>query len=93
MRRTARSAADREFELVDTGIFAENRYFDVVVEYAKASTDDVLRLPEGVVIPLRVRSIVGLIPLCAVEVIGDRALNELPDFRERMCTCCCAATG
>ena len=38
----ARSAADREFELVDTGIFAENRYFDVVIEYAKASTDDVL---------------------------------------------------
>ena len=39
-----RSAADREFELVDTGIFDENRYFDVVVEYAKASTDDVLML-------------------------------------------------
>ena len=40
----ARGAADREFELVDTGVFAENRYFDVVVEYAKASTDDVLML-------------------------------------------------
>src|SRR6058998_2979531 len=31
-----------EFELVDTGIFNENRYFDVFAEYAKASPDDVL---------------------------------------------------
>ncbi|MEJ1977260.1 MAG: hypothetical protein WDN49_15305 [Acetobacteraceae bacterium] len=38
----ARGPGDREYELVDTGIFAENRYFDVVVEYAKASPDDVL---------------------------------------------------
>jgi len=45
---------------------------------------DVLRLPEGSVIPLRVRSVVGLIPLFAVEVIGRRAISELPEFRERM---------
>ena len=45
---------------------------------------DVLRLPEGAVIPLRVRSVVGLIPLFAVEVIGRRAISELPEFRERM---------
>ncbi|MGE0363128.1 MAG: glucosidase [Vicinamibacterales bacterium] len=31
-----------EFELVDTGVFAESRYFDVQVEYAKADTDDIL---------------------------------------------------
>jgi hypothetical protein len=31
-----------EFELLDTGVFDENRYFDVFVEYAKASTDDIL---------------------------------------------------
>jgi hypothetical protein len=31
-----------EFELPDTGIFAENRYWDVLVEYAKASPEDVL---------------------------------------------------
>ena len=31
-----------EFELIDTGIFDENRYFDVVVEYAKAAPDDIL---------------------------------------------------
>ncbi len=31
-----------EFELLDTGIFAENKYFDVFTEYAKASAEDVL---------------------------------------------------
>src|ERR1700682_3972636 len=31
-----------EFELLDTGIFAENRYFDVFVEYAKADVEDIL---------------------------------------------------
>ena len=29
-----------EFELLDTGIFDDNRYFDVFVEYAKASSED-----------------------------------------------------
>jgi Mannosylglycerate hydrolase MGH1-like glycoside hydrolase domain len=31
-----------EYELLDTGIFDEDRYFDVTVEYAKASRDDIL---------------------------------------------------
>src|SRR5215475_2494966 len=30
---------DREFEILDTGLFDEGRYFDVTVEYAKASPD------------------------------------------------------
>jgi len=37
-----RSREEMEFELVDTGAFAENRYFDVVVEYAKAAPEDIL---------------------------------------------------
>ena len=37
-----RGRGDREFELVDTGIFDGGRYFDVTVEYAKAGPDDVL---------------------------------------------------
>jgi hypothetical protein len=37
-----RGRKDSEFELVDTGIFDGNRYFDVLVEYAKASPDDIL---------------------------------------------------
>jgi len=31
-----------EFELLDTGLFSERRYFDVFAEYAKAATDDLL---------------------------------------------------
>jgi len=31
-----------EFEILDTGAFSENRYFDVMAEYAKAAPDDVL---------------------------------------------------
>jgi Mannosylglycerate hydrolase MGH1-like glycoside hydrolase domain len=37
-----RGRRDAEFELVDTGVFEENRYFDVVAEYAKATPDDLL---------------------------------------------------
>ncbi len=38
----SRTRNDPEFELLDTGIFDENRYFDVFIEYAKASPNDVL---------------------------------------------------
>jgi len=38
----ARSKTEQEYELIDTGIFREDRYFDVEVEYAKADPDDVL---------------------------------------------------
>src|ERR1700693_1803441 len=37
-----RGRADPEFELIDTGVFAEDRYFDVFVEYAKADANDIL---------------------------------------------------
>jgi len=37
-----RSNQELEYELFDTGIFKENRYFDVFVEYAKADADDIL---------------------------------------------------
>src|SRR3974377_96566 len=36
-----RSKSEPEYELVDTGIFASNRYFDVFVEYAKADVEDI----------------------------------------------------
>jgi Glycosyl hydrolase family 63 C-terminal domain len=36
-----RGTHDPEYELVDTGIFSENRYFDIFIEYAKASPEDV----------------------------------------------------
>ena len=37
-----RSKSDMEYELLDTGIFDDDRYFDVVVEYAKGAPDDIL---------------------------------------------------
>ncbi len=37
-----RSKNEPEYELIDTGVFAENRYFDVFVEYAKAAPNDIL---------------------------------------------------
>ena len=37
-----RSRAELEFELADTGVFDGGRYFDVFVEYAKASPNDIL---------------------------------------------------
>ncbi len=36
-----RGHGDREFELEDTGIFDDGRYFDVTAEYAKAAPDDI----------------------------------------------------
>ena len=44
-RRTAAAArTEPEFELLDTGVFDDDRYFDVFVEYAKAGPDDLLML-------------------------------------------------
>ena len=37
-----RGRNDREYELLDTGIFDHDRYFDVFVEYAKAGPEDIL---------------------------------------------------
>ncbi|MBG8555475.1 MGH1-like glycoside hydrolase domain-containing protein [Hymenobacter guriensis] len=44
---------------------------------------DVLHTPDGVRTRLKVRSIVGLIPLFAVEVIDEELLNAMPEFAER----------
>src|SRR5262249_4695329 len=37
-----RTKLETEYELVDTGLFDQSRYFDVVVEYAKAEPEDLL---------------------------------------------------
>src|SRR6202451_1318452 len=37
-----RGRGQSEYELIDTGVFNENRYFDVFVEYAKADVEDIL---------------------------------------------------
>jgi hypothetical protein len=38
----SRGKHDGEYELIDTGVFDGDRYFDVFVEYAKATTEDIL---------------------------------------------------
>jgi Mannosylglycerate hydrolase MGH1-like glycoside hydrolase domain len=37
-----RSRTQQEFELLDTGVYDEDRYFDVFIEYAKKTPDDIL---------------------------------------------------
>src|SRR5579884_3076746 len=37
-----RTRTDPEYELIDTGVFDDNRYFDIFIEYAKASAEDIL---------------------------------------------------
>ena len=45
---------------------------------------DVLHLPNGEAMPLRVRSMVGLIPLFAVETLDPELLERVPEFRRRL---------
>jgi hypothetical protein len=45
---------------------------------------DVLRLPDGQHLPLKIRSMVGLIPLFAVETLEPELLDRLPDFKRRL---------
>src|SRR5437773_2807492 len=141
-----------ELELMETGVFNEDRYFDVVAEYAKASENggflqqadgtawmgfycltmlsmalelaqtnpvyedmaskffehfigisdamnslggtglwdeedgfyyDQLKV-DGQMIPLRTRSLVGLMPMIAVENLETAKVNKLPGFKKRM---------
>jgi Mannosylglycerate hydrolase MGH1-like glycoside hydrolase domain len=45
---------------------------------------DVLHVPDGEAFPLKVRSLVGLMPLLAVETIEPDLLQRLPAFKRRM---------
>ena len=45
---------------------------------------DVLHLPDGSKIPLKLRNMVGLIPLFAVETLEPELLDKLPEFKRRL---------
>jgi hypothetical protein len=45
---------------------------------------DVLRLPDGRAERLKVRSMVGLLPLCAATVFDGRVVTKYPEIRERL---------
>lgn len=44
---------------------------------------DVLRLPDGQAMQLKVRSMVGLLPLCSVVVFEDESFSHIPTFKDR----------
>ncbi len=48
VRENARPDRFFEYELLDTGIFDEDRYFDILIEYAKASAEDICMRIEAV---------------------------------------------
>jgi hypothetical protein len=76
------------------------KFFEHFLQIAEAMTDigdgvelwdeadgffyDVLNLPSGQAIPLKVRSMVGLIPLFAVETLEPELLDPVPGFRKRL---------
>src|SRR5436190_19492203 len=45
---------------------------------------DVLHLPDGTMTPLKVRSMVGLIPLFAVETLEPELLDKVTEFKRRL---------
>ncbi|PKO10438.1 MAG: glucosidase [Chloroflexi bacterium HGW-Chloroflexi-2] len=45
---------------------------------------DALHLPDGSIMPLKVRSLVGLMPLIAIETLEPEVLETMPDFARRM---------
>jgi hypothetical protein len=55
-----RSREEFEYELLDPGIFDDDRYFDVFVEYAKESPEDILI---RITVHNRVNAVVGQLPL------------------------------
>lgn len=80
---------DRAYEDVSTKFFEHFAYISTAMNNSGMWDDtdgfyyDALKLPDGLVQPLPVRSIVGLIPLYAVMVIDCSVLNDLPEFRRR----------
>ena len=68
-----RSKEEFEFELMDTGVFDENRYWDLFVEFAKADPEDIqIRSPPSIEGPTRPLSTFcpALVPQ---HLVGERA--------------------
>ncbi|WP_034591924.1 MGH1-like glycoside hydrolase domain-containing protein [Hamadaea tsunoensis] len=79
---------DRAFEDIATKFFEHFAY--IAAAAAKLWDDedgffyDALHLPDGSRLPLRARSAVGLIPLCATTTIGTVILGRLPELTNRI---------
>jgi hypothetical protein len=78
---------DRAYEDLATKFF---EHFALIASAAHKLWDptdgffyDVLSAADGRQLPLRVRSLVGLLPLCATTTLGTATLQRLPDFARR----------
>jgi hypothetical protein len=81
---------DRTYEDVATKFFEHFAYI-AAAAYDQGLWDDedgffydVLRLPDGTKVPLKVRSVVGLLPLAATTRLSAVTLNRLPDLAARL---------
>ncbi len=80
---------DRSYEDVATKFFEHFAYISTAMNNSGMWDDqdgffyDAWKLPDGLVQPMPIRSIVGLIPLYAVMAIDSSILRDLPDFRKR----------
>jgi hypothetical protein len=45
---------------------------------------DIIRRPDGSVVPVKVRSMVGVIPVVALSVVHDHQVEQMPDFARRI---------
>ena len=88
------ASEDHAYEDVATKFFEHFIYIsDAMNNLGKEKTElwserdgfyyDVLHLPNDENIPLRIRSMVGLIPLFAVETLEETLLDKMPNFKRR----------
>jgi hypothetical protein len=81
---------DRTYEDIATKFFEHFAYI-AAAAYEQGLWDDedaffydVLRLPDGSRVPLKVRSVVGLLPLCATTTLSSVTLAGLPELASRL---------
>ncbi|NUT36348.1 MAG: glucosidase [Hamadaea sp.] len=79
---------DRTYEDIATKFFEHFAYIAAAATKLWDDEDgfyyDALRPPDGKRVPLRVRSVVGLIPLCATTSVNTITLGRLPELSARM---------
>jgi hypothetical protein len=79
---------DRTYEDIATKFFEHFAYIAAAATKLWDDDDgfyyDSLRMPDGTRLPMRARSVVGLIPLCATTTVGTITLGRLPELSARI---------
>jgi hypothetical protein len=88
------ASADPVYQDIASKFFEHFLYIAEAISHAGAGTGlwdeqdsffyDMLCLPDGESVPMRIRSIVGLIPMLAVQVLEPEITERLPAFAERL---------